>query len=83
MNESQPPKSQNQEKSLSPSERIRSILNIFFGANASLESMQAIQEEIVVRVKYLRNKYPDHANRKLLHVLSGSTLNPSSEVYRG
>ena len=70
------PKPQEQEKLSSPAERNKKIWKILSGLYESLsdEELNALLEEVQSRVEYLRGKYSNHINYKILHVLSGSGI---------
>ena len=58
-------------KEPSPSEKIKEKLNALYLIN-DFERMTEFQTEIANRAKYLKQKYPDHVKRRVMHTLSGS-----------
>ncbi|OGI90456.1 hypothetical protein A2911_00625 [Candidatus Nomurabacteria bacterium RIFCSPLOWO2_01_FULL_40_15] len=48
--------------------------------NGPYDQLENFMTEITSRVEYLRKKYPDWQNRTVVHIISSSTMDPSSEV---
>ena len=75
-------KKEQQEKSQFVLEKNKKMEKIFENLlfRVSGDNLMKLQDEIVSRVKYLRDKYPNYPKYRVYHIISGSTPSPDLEV---